>query len=396
MNTGDLLKNKKINIHVKELLKPRAMNPGKAIVGTIETLDDKSSNQPKKTKKSINKEPIIHRENKSPQIYGPDSEPEDTIVYSDEDVIVDGKISENVKIDKKRSNLDKSIEPCVDKFVKNPTDVRVRHSSGSTINQTKTKVYLKNIMYVDAHSISHDAIKITKGQQLTEHGVQFYDISYSYGDQSQNQLEESMNILCKDLMMCQKRYGAYIYSDNSCSLPLNTQSDSFHSLDDAIRTIRSTVIDHILKQNIPMLDVEHAQMLRDKRIDLEMMRKGKLCKIVKLGSKTENHVNTQIRSIEEFNNLLKDYKYNKINTDSFYKADVVIAFRCSVYRRDNEKYIVDEEGDEILNPKTDPYNMVISFVPYLKLVEMRYNRAWCVPMINTDNKIVALDNVLVL
>jgi hypothetical protein len=29
-------------------------------------------------------------------------------------------------------------------------------------------------------------------------------------------------------------------------------------------------------------------------------------------------------------------------------------------------------------------------------VEMRYNRAVCAPMINTDNKVVALDNVLVL
>ena len=95
-----------------------------------------------------------------------------------------------------------------------------------------------------------------------------------------------------------------------------------------------------------------------------MMRKGKLCKIVKLGSRTENHVNTEIQSIGEFNNLLKDYRHNKINTSSCYKANVVVSFRCSVYRKENKKYIIDKEG----NPKIDPHSMMISFDIFVALI----------------------------
>lgn len=308
-----------------------------------------------------------------------------------ENIVKHKKIYTNVK---KYDSRPKDIIELPDTPINKKMSVEA-HGSTDVKNVAKEKVYLKNIIYVDSNNICNNDVKIKIGQYFSEHNVQFYDIDYCYGNKSQDQLEESMNILCKDIMLCQKRYGAYIY-DNNCNIPLNTLDDVYHHLGDVIRMIRNNAIDYIVAQDIPMMDLEDAQKLREKRIDIEMMRKGKLCKIVKLGSKTENHVNTHVRSIEEFNNLLKDYRHNRINTDSHYRADLIISFRCSVYRRENKKYIIDEEGNDVLNPKTDPYNMIISFVPYLKLVEMRYNRAWCIPMINTDDKVVALDKVLVL
>ncbi len=273
--------------------------------------------------------------------------------------------------------------------------------------KTNPITYLKNIMYVDADNICHENIKIQQGH-MSENNIRYYDIRYLYGDVSHNQLEGSLNILCKDLMLSQKRYGAYIYGNNNCALPLNTHADTFHLLSNFIQMVRTIAIDHILAQNIPMMDLEAVTKLREKRIGLEMMRKGKLCKIIKLGSKSENHVNSQVRSIEEFNKLMRDYRYNKPDTDSFYVADLIIGFRCCVYRRENKQHIIDKQDnpnidklgnpniDKLGNPNTDPYNTMISFVPYLKLMEMRYNRAECIPMINTDDKIIGLDNVLVL
>jgi hypothetical protein len=266
-------------------------------------------------------------------------------------------------------------------------------------NQSNPITYLKNIMYIGADNMCRENIKVLQGH-MSKNNIRYYDIRYMYGDMAHNQLEGSMNILCKNLMLSQKRYGAMIYGKNNCSLPLNTQSDTFYLLVDIIQIIRNIAIDHILTQNIPMMDLEAVTKLREKRINLEMMRKGRLCKIVKLGSKSENHVNTQIHSIEEFNKLMKHYGHNNPDTDSFYVADLIIGFRCCVYRRENKQHIIDKQCDSNIdklgNPNTDPYNTMISFVPYLKLIEMRYNRAECIPMINTDDKVVGLDNVLVL
>jgi hypothetical protein len=284
----------------------------------------------------------------------------------------------------------------ISKDVKSTTMIKNNFIAINHMGHSNHNPYIKNIMYLDTSDICYEKIKIKIGQYLHDHNIQFYNIMYHYNNISHDRLEKSLNILCKDLTLCQKRYGAYVCGGDTCTstcnLPLVIEDESFQFLECIIRMIRSVIIDHILAQNIPMMNHEHAENLRGKRVYLEMMRKGKLCKIVKLGSRTENHVNTEIQSIGEFNNLLKDYRHNKINTSSCYKANVVVSFRCSVYRKENKKYIIDKEG----NPKIDPHSMMISFAPYLKLVEMRYNRAVCAPMINTDNKVVALDNVLVL
>ena len=279
------------------------------------------------------------------------------------------------------------------------TDIKNNKDShmhlGSSIN--KTKLYIKNIMYINAHNISHKAIKITAGRHLIEQNVQFYDVLYNCGDKdAQNQTNEPINILCNDLKMCQKRYGVTIYRSNNCSLPLNTHSESFNALASIIYMIRSTAIDYILQQNIPLLDIAYAELLRKKRIDIEMMKNGKMCTIIKLGSKTENHINTQIYSIDEFSNLLKDHKYNKINTDFFYKANIVISFRCTVYRKYNKQYSIEEKQNDTHIPQSVPYNMMIGFVPYLKIIELCYNRASCIPVINTNTKTTMLDNILIL
>lgn len=310
--------------------------------------------------------------------------------------------SENIVIEK-NSNMCKNTvnseinhENKIDKIIdaSTPSKDEVNHKIQP---KKQHRNYRPDIVYIDANSVDHTSMMI-KNKQVND--TRFYDIMYRYGQSSLDRtIDESfgyMSILIKNLKLCQKRYGAITFGNMNYFLPLDNQTDEYRDLEDMIKGIRNVIITHIVDQNIPFLDKEHAEELRNKKVSLEMVHKGRMCKIMKLGTKSEEHINVRIKTVDEFNSLLKDYRYNKINSDSFYRADVVVSFRCSVYKRNNKKFIMDKDGIEQLNPKTDPYNMVISFTPYLKLVVMRYNKARCVPVINTENKVVPLDNVLVL
>jgi hypothetical protein len=314
---------------------------------------------------------------------------------------------------------------------------RKNHNTIHDIDK-KTESVMDNIMYVDAKNIDLKRIIVQLGQPKVTHegqpkvthegqpkvthegqpkvthegrpisnlNVQFYKTAYFYNDNISNDpldqdsqksslikplidpLLNNMVILCKDVALSQNRRGAHVYQKKTCNLPLNKKLGMFDELEDKIRTIRSLVIDFILKQNVPNLDNNYADELREKRVNIEMMRKGKLCKIIKLGSKSENNINTKIETIDQFNELMADPKFNKYNSDFYYKADIFIAFRCCVY---SPKYNNTDTIDTI-NKNND---MRISFTPYIKLMIMRYNKASCVTIIDTADKIIA-DNVLVL
>ena len=154
----------------------------------------------------------------------------------------------------------------------------------------------------------------------------------------------------------------------------------YSEINKIVRSIREKVIETI-RTNLRIHDIE-ALDHDNGYLDIEMMRHGKMCKVIKLGSKSENNINTEIKTIEKFNELLTDYRYNKCSTDSYYKIDVIVSFRCCVYRYDKK----DSTG----------FVQRISFIPNAKLIEMRYNKANCVSMIDLDDKVMMTDNVLVL
>jgi len=249
----------------------------------------------------------------------------------------------------------------------------------NTINQSNSvpNVHLKRILYVTTDDFDLKRV-IIQTKTLKNHDIKMFDVMYMYGSDdiskidSTDSLIDKLNLFCKDLAISSNRKGTRINGFNWCNIPLNQQYGSFDVISNIIKQIREKIIEYY-KINFSQLNVECQPY---EYVKIEMMRNGKMCKIIKLGSKSENNVNSEIKSIEQFNNLLKDYKYNKFVTDSYYKLNSIISFRSCIYH------------------KID--NFALSFSPYAKLMEIQYSKADCIKIIDETEKIVTMNNVLVL
>ena len=241
-------------------------------------------------------------------------------------------------------------------------------------------ISMRNMIYVDINEFDPVNLIIRQGRKIMEHDLQTYEIFYKY---TQGSFTDRFNLLAKDLVMKQNRKGVILYG-NKCNVPLDEHQGTYSDVDRIIRLIRSKVISYI-RTNTQNATIESED---PKYLNIEMMRHGKMCKIIKLGSRGENNVNTEIKTIEQFNSLLMDYRYNKRSTESYYKADIFISFRSCVY---------------VHKPNSDPEtgqpiqkNQRISFIPCAKMMELRYNKANCISVIDHDDKVMIKDNVLVL
>jgi hypothetical protein len=226
-----------------------------------------------------------------------------------------------------------------------------------------------DIIYVNKEEFINDNIRIVQTDK--KDNIHFYSINYQYDDK----LLSYLNILINSLPLCNKRYGAYQYSDKSAHLPLNTETDVYMSVMSFIQKIRDYVIDKIMINYTGdhVFDPEYISSLKTKKIKIEIMHKGKLCKIRKLVPKNDKY--ESIKTINDFNKLMKDYKYNN-DSGSHYIGNLIISFRCYVYKRDDK--------------------LSISFTPYLKLVEMIFNKANIISQIDQCDKIAGLNNILVI
>lgn len=224
-----------------------------------------------------------------------------------------------------------------------------------------------DIIYVEDKTIKNDNINVIKSEFVKDDFMP-YILKYRHNDC----LTAPLNILIKNIPLSNRRFGAYQLSDKSAMLPIDHELDNYKTLEILIKSIRKCVIDKIAQH----IKIDNAEEICTKKIYIEMMHKNKICKISKLGSDICKKV--EIKTIDEFNMLLKDYRFN--NKSSFYMTNLIISFRCYLYRRDEK--------------------ICASFTPYTKLIEMynaSKNKAFSsLTEINQNIKIVDLDNVLVL
>jgi hypothetical protein len=245
--------------------------------------------------------------------------------------------------------------------------------------------YCQDIIFVDSQNINKDLIQInkkftTENKEKNSYTCDIYHIMYSYGENPLFLIQNKLSVLFKNICLSQKRYNTRIFSNNSCYIPLNTEYETYKGLENNIMMIRNIMIDNILSVNKDdlMFNIDHINELRKKKIEIQMMHKGKLCRI----NFMESNKSTEIKTINTFDTLIKNYKNNNEKTGTYYLADFIIRFKCSVYQKKELK----------------ENNKFISFVPYLKCIEIRSskNNNICHHIINTNSKIIMLDNILVL
>ena len=152
-----------------------------------------------------------------------------------------------------------------------------------------------DIIYVNKEEFINDNIRIVQTDK--KDNIHFYSINYQYDDK----LLSYLNILINSLPLCNKRYGAYQYSDKSAHLPLNTETDVYMSVMSFIQKIRDYVIDKIMINYTGdhVFDPEYISSLKAKKIKIEIMHKGKLCKIRKLVPKNDKY--ESIKTINDIN-----------------------------------------------------------------------------------------------
>lgn len=249
----------------------------------------------------------------------------------------------------------------------------------------------KNEMYVDLDNfdltrviVAPRAASLSRSNKVdqTKESIIEYEILYKYIDcresgdplQSNVTVTDKLNLFCNGIGLKQNRRGVRINAYNNCNLPLDQCRPPFDKLNYVMQGIRDRVIKYIITYDPQNKDIKATESL-ESNIYIQMMNRGQMCKIIKLGSRSENNQNVDVPSIEGFNALLADYKYNNKNTDSYYKANFIVSFKSCVYGFPDKK---------------------ISFKPYVEMMEIQYNKASCVPEINRENQIIVTDNILVL
>jgi len=184
-----------------------------------------------------------------------------------------------------------------------------------------------------------------------------------------------MNIFCDNLRLSNSCKGMITTKYNTM-LPF-IQDEQYDVLKNTLKTIKEKFIDYLSNAHGSRYGEFFLQDFKNEEIKIYMGHGDRFPHITKLGSKVEKNLNTYITDVEQLNELLKDYRYNNEKTESWYTASMIINIMCSTYvNSDCEKRI--------------------SFKPYVKIMEIKYNKAHCVPMLEMKQHVVITDNVLVL
>ena len=150
-------------------------------------------------------------------------------------------------------------------------------------------------------------------------------------------------------------------------------------MENTINLIKEKALD-FFEHNIDNICNDDLQRVRQRREDVSMLnRRKRLCKIIKLGSKSEGNINTEIKTVEEFQQLMNNRVYNRPNSDRYYVVHPVISFSCCLYGKENNN---------------DKWK--VSFKPYVIMMEMEFSKATCVHMINREEQLIYTNNVLVM
>lgn len=267
-----------------------------------------------------------------------------------------------------------------------------RGDQGFRINDNH-HIEINNDMYVNSYDFDIKNLVI-KERKSNDKFVRFA-IRYKYGDSTNDtSIEAPLKIMFNNFKLSQSRHGAISYKNDIMEnsivrryfCPYDRECDAYKLLQQILSHVKKGFVEHIKSCIKYTLDDKNIDKFIESKPFVSMTnRTGKICKIIKLGSKSENNIDQLIHTIDDFNNLLMDYRYNKQNSDSFYRTNSVIGFCACLY--------IKREGTD-----EDNGNCVYmsSVKPYISLMEMSYNKASCISAIDLREKTCPIDSVLTL
>jgi hypothetical protein len=138
---------------------------------------------------------------------------------------------------------------------------------------------------------------------------------------------------------------------------------------DKIKSIQNHIIDHFI--NNYDMDIPYLESLKNKNIYLYVSTNTK---IIKLGSNSEDNINTYINSFDEFNKYISNKFYNKYNSDRYYLANLLLSFNLIIYRYN----------------ETETWKLSIK--PYIKNIEFKFSKSITISKINTHDNILLMSN----
>lgn len=230
----------------------------------------------------------------------------------------------------------------------------------------------KNVTYVDYKNINPNNVIFVDSGNIVHGVVRPYNVMYKY---SSGIYSVRMNIFCDNIKLSQSRKG--VITTKYSSFLLFGESEQYDVLKSELQKLKKQYIDYLSDNCGIKFERYYLDNIEKEEIKIYIGQGNNFPHVIKLGSIAENNINTEILNIEQYVALLKDYKYNKEDSESYYVASMIISIRCSVY-------------DKLYDGKR------LSFKPYVKMMEMKYNKAHCVPVMKPVENVVITDNVLVL
>lgn len=284
-----------------------------------------------------------------------------------------------------------------------PAEKPIIQNKQTTLNKFEQNTKMDDTyIYIDSNEFKLKNIIFTEKKRKVGNTTFInFGIRYRYGNLGETNshpgtdvvvgtIEAPLKIRFKDIRLSQSRFGAYPekFSSENKSIqkyfcPYDRECIIHEKIQEILVGIRKEFMEYIKTSTEYKLDEEKINSSIEKKSMISMTnRKGEICRVIKLGSKSENNINREIHSIAEFNSLLRDGRYNKRNSDSFYKTNQIIGFSACLYECNP------------CNPKPEKY--ATSVKPYVKSMEMMYSKASCISIINTQEKICPKESILIL
>lgn len=224
-------------------------------------------------------------------------------------------------------------------------------------DDSNTNIMIPDSPYIDISKIRMENICIGQSPINYMKCCKRYNWNYKYCEF----IEDKLTIYVQDLKLT-----GSVRTDFSNPY-LCYDKESGFNLDTMLQQLKLKYIKYI-EDNEQDHDIRNLEDLKNKKPHIKI--KYGETQIIKLGSKKENNKNKKI-DVNEYNKLV--FKKNN-NNDIYYTANLLISIKCFMYKNRDEKYI--------------------SFNPFIKLMEIKINKAKCKSTINTNDNYVVINNTI--
>jgi hypothetical protein len=265
-------------------------------------------------------------------------------------------------------------------------------------------IRLKNIkiakgrMIVSSADFNINNVIIKKCNRITTPDgkeITFYEATYQYNQtytsENSNVLDTSLNIpLCVNIRDMIVTRGSYV-STRSMRMPYDSYDDSYAIYENIATAIKHRFLDTILHDYEDVCTQDDINRLKEMKIEpMMIMHKDRILlgKLTKLGSRKENHVNTDIPTIDAFIELVNSRRYNRHDDGWFLKSNVNVVFRCSVS--------LNKHNNINNNDRENERRFWISFNPVVDMAEFYCNKATYESTMETKKHVVVMNSTIVL